>query len=224
MPHNALALFSCQLMSQTTLVANIIELTLTRPEGFDWQVGDYLWLGSEQSEFKPFSIASLPSEGVIRLQIAIVPNLSAWLSACLAAPILQIKGSVSQYHWVDHQPILMLAGGTGITPLFALLEGHQAALMQQSVTLYWGVRRAELLFVKNKLDALASQYPYFNWYPVVSEVDAQWTGLNGLLPDILEQQIVDLRNHQVMICGPWPMVKALKKLAIDQGVDSENIQ
>lgn len=224
MSHNGLPLFSCQLAQQAPLVANIVELSLTRPEGFNWQVGDYLWLGSEQGELKPFSIANLPSEPIIKLQIAIVPNLSAWLSACLAAPILQIKGPVSQYHWVDHQPIMMLAGGTGITPLLSLLQGHQAALMKQSVTLYWGVRQAELLFVKNSLDALANQHPNFSWYPVISEMDDQWTGLSGLLPDILEPKNLDLSNHQVMICGPWSMVTRLKQWALAQGAQAHHIQ
>jgi len=224
MSHTELPLFSCQLVHQTPLVANIIELSLTRPEGFDWQVGDYLWLSSETGDFKPFSIANLPSESIIKLQIAITPALSSWLAACLAQANLTMKGPVSQYHWVNSYPIMMLAGGTGITPLITLLQGHQDALLQQSVTLYWGVRKAELLFMRVILDALATQYANFSWYPVISESDEQWTGLTGLLPDILEQQAIDLTHHQVMICGPWPMVTRLKEFALAQGAQANHIQ
>ncbi len=225
MSHAQLPLFSCQLISQTALVDNIVELSLTRPEGFDWDMGDYLWLGSDNTDFKPFSIANLPTDSIIKLQIAIVPAMAAWLSHCLAQNPLQIKGSVNQYHWADNQqPMLMLAGGTGITPLLALLKGHQAALAQQSVTLYWGVRRRELLFAQATLDTLSNDYPNFKWQAVVSEYDESWTGLTGLLPDALAQQPIDLKNHHVLICGPWPMVTALKSLVLSFGAPIENLQ
>lgn len=225
MSHTELPLFSCQLIHQTALVDNIIELSLSRPEGFNWQVGDYLWLGSDQTDFKPFSIANLPTDSVIKLQVAIVPAMAQWLSHCLAQNPLQIKGSVSQYHWVEHQQsMILLAGGTGITPLLALLQGHQQELMQQSVTLYWGVRRSEHLFAQVVLDALSAHYSNFRWQAVVSDFDDNWTGLTGLLPDVLAQQSIDLTNHHVLICGPWPMVTALKSLVLSLGAKAENIQ
>lgn len=225
MSHTELPLFSCQLQHQTTLIDNIIEIILSKPEGFTWQVGDYLWFGSEQTEFKPFSIANLPSDKFIKLQISVVPVIAKWLTHCFSINSLQIKGPVSQYNWVNNnKPIIMLAGGTGITPLLTLLQGHQANLAQQKVALYWGVRHSELLFAQETLDTLASSYSNFTWFPIVSEPNLHWKGLTGLLPDVLAQESVRLTACNLMICGPWPMVKALKQLALDQGVASENIQ
>jgi NAD(P)H-flavin reductase len=225
MSHAQLPLFSCQLIHQTALVDNIIELSLSRPEGFNWQVGDYLWLGSDNGDFKPFSIANLPNESVIKLQIALVPALNEWLTHLLAQETLHIKGAVNQYHWPENQQqIMMLAGGTGITPLLALLQGHQDRLEHQLVTLYWGVRRSEHLFAQVALDALSANYPNFRWQAVVSDFDDNWTGLTGLLPDVLAQQSIDLTNHHILICGPWPMVTALKSLVLSLGAKAENIQ
>jgi NAD(P)H-flavin reductase len=225
MLHTELPLFSCQLIHQTTLVDNIVELSLSRPDGFNWQVGDYLWLGSDQTDFKPFSIANLPTDSVIKIQVAIVPTMAEWLSHCLTQSPLLIKGAVSQYHWVDYQrPMLLLAGGTGITPLLALLQGHIQQLTQQSVTLYWGVRRSELLFARAALDTLSVHYPNFRWQAVVSESDENWTGLTGLLPDVLTHKYIDLSDYNILICGPWPMVTALKNLIVSLGAKAENIQ
>lgn len=225
MNHNDLPSFSCQLLQQIPLVENIIELSLTRPENFHWQVGDYLWLGSEHSDFKPFSIANLPDESAIKLQIALVPALNDWWTHLLIQETLHIKGAVNQYHWPENQqPIMMLAGGTGITPLLALLQGHQERLEQQLVTLYWGVRRTELLFAREALEYLASSYPNFSWQAVISETDDRWTGLTGLLPDVLAEAPLSLVEHTVMICGPWSMVQSIKKWANAQGVLAEHIQ
>jgi CDP-4-dehydro-6-deoxyglucose reductase len=217
--HQSLPSFSTQILSQTTLVDHIVEIVLMRPEGFHWQVGDYLWLGSEYTDFKPFSIANLPNESIIKLHIALVPNLAAWFNQLSIQAQQQIKGAVSQYHWVNNkQPIMMFAGGTGITPLLALLEGHTDALTEQSVTLYWGVRHAQWLFAHTELDALAQNYPYFSWQAVVSEPDSEWSGLTGLLPDVIAQQQLDFSNKNIMICGPWPMVQSIKNNAMALGV------
>jgi CDP-4-dehydro-6-deoxyglucose reductase len=225
MNYNDLPSFSCQLLQQIPLVDNIIELSLTRPEGFHWQVGDYLWLGSEKSDFKPFSIANLSDASTIKLQIALVPALNDWWTHLLLQETLQIKGAVNQYHWPkNQQPIMMLAGGTGITPLLALLQGHQKRLEQQLVTLYWGVRRTELLFAREALDSLANRYPNFTWQAVISETDDRWAGLTGLLPDVLAENPLSLAEYTVMICGPWPMVQSIKKWANAQGALADHIQ
>lgn len=225
MSHDELPVFSCYFISQTTLAEHIIELTLTRPDHFHWQVGDYLWLGSEKTEAKPFSIANLPHESVIKLQIAVIPTLVDWLDDTLRCDVLQIKGAVNQYHWPHHQqPTLMLAGGTGITPLLALLQGHRADMTKAKITLYWGVKRAALLFARAALDELAAENPLFSWQAIVSEDDETWTGLTGLLPDVLAKHPQELTHHNVIICGPWPMVSAIKQWALTQGAQANAIQ
>lgn len=227
MNHQNLTTVTSRVIESEPLAGNIVKLTLNRPESFHWQAGDYLWLGIDDNNLKPFSIANLPSEmsDTIHCDVAITDALSAWLDNLVKAPQCLIKGPVNQYAWPqDNRPIMLLAGGTGISPLLALLKAHQHELNNRMVSLYWGVRRSELLFVKDQLDQLALVYPTFHWQAVISDEDAHWQGAKGNLPDVVMREISDVTDYQWLICGPWPMVKLLKTWLQEQSVDLAQIQ
>ena len=224
---NALKAFNSQVVQTQTLVANIIELVVSRPDGFNWQAGDYLWLGLDDASLKPFSIANVLSEDTqtIHCDIALTDGLTQWWQLLTQANHCLIKGPVSQYHWPSGDaPMVMLAGGTGITPLLAVLMAHEAQLTNRSVTLYWGVRREQLLYAQDELNRLMQTYPNFHWQAIVSEEDELWTGAKGNLPDVIMQTMSQVTNYEWLICGPWPMVKMLKTWLSDQSVNAEHIQ
>lgn len=227
MNHQNLTTFTSRVIESRPLAGNIIELRLARPESFHWQAGDYLWLGVDDNDLKPFSIANVPTEmtDTIHCDVAITDALSAWWDSLLQTPNCLIKGPVNQYVWPqDNRPITLLAGGTGISPLLALLKAHQNELNQRVVTLHWGVRRAELLFVKDQLDQFALDYPKFHWQAIISDEDGDWQGAKGNLPDAVMGAISDVIDYEWLICGPWPMVKLLKTWLQEQSVDSAQIQ
>ena len=161
----------------------------------------------------------------IHCDIALTDGLTQWWQLLTQANHCLIKGPVSQYHWPSGDaPMVMLAGGTGITPLLAVLMAHEAQLTDRSVTLYWGVRRQELLFAQDELNRLMQTYPNFHWQAIVSEEDELWTGAKGNLPDVIMQTMSQVTNYEWLICGPWPMVKMLKTWLSDQSVNAEHIQ
>ncbi len=227
MNHSTLTTFNSRVVAINPLVGNLVELLLERPTNFHWQAGDYLWLGLHESQLKPFSIANLSDDNTnhIRCDIAITEALVEWWKNLRQATSCLIKGPVNQYHWPEGDaPIYLLAGGTGITPLLALLKAHETALTDRVVTLYWGVRRSELLFARELLDRLAKTYAKFHWQAIISDEDESWTGAKGNLPDAVIQSIHDVNSYQWLICGPWPMVQLLKNWLINQGVMPEKIQ
>ncbi len=227
MNHTELTVFDSHIVANHPLVGNIVELVIARPDGFSWQAGDYLWLGLNEDDVKPFSIANVLTEDTqtIHFDIAVTDALTEWWQALLAASHCKIKGPVGQYHWPTGQtPVYLLAGGTGITPLLALLRAHEAELADRVVTLYWGVRQSEWLFVEKQLNQLMQTYPKFHWQAVISEADAQWKGAQGNLPDVLMQAIIPDQASEWLICGPWPMVRLLKDWLINQGIDLQQIQ
>lgn len=224
---NALTAFNSQIVHTQNLVANIVELVVSRPDGFSWQAGDYLWLGLDDASLKPFSIANVPKKNTQNIQchIALTDALTQWWQLLTQADHCLIKGPVSQYHWPSGDAsIVMLAGGTGITPLLALLMAHEAQLNDRAVTLYWGVRRQELLFAQDELNRLMQTYPNFHWQAIVSEEDELWTGAKGNLPDMVMRTMNQITNYEWLICGPWPMVKMLKEWLMRDGVNAQHIQ
>jgi len=227
MNHSTLTAFNSQVLRAQSLVDNIVELVLSRPSDFNWQAGDYLWLGLDETNLKPFSIANVftDSTQTIHCDIAVTDVLSDWWKTLMQATSCLIKGPVNQYHWPEGDaPVYLLAGGTGITPLLSLLLAHEAELNTRKVTLYWGVRRAELLFVRHQLDRLAQTYPKFHWQAVISDHEAEWIGTKGCLPDLVGELVETPDQYHWLICGPWPMVQTLKNWLLNQSVDVKKIQ
>jgi len=227
MNHQALTSFTSQVIRTNTIVGNIVELVLVRPAGFKWQAGDYLWLGINEQTLKPFSIANVMMNDTqtIHFDIALTEPLNDWWQQLIGSSHCIIKGPVNQYYWpTGNMPMYLLAGGTGITPLLALLNAHEPELKDRVVSLYWGVRQSELLFVKDQLDQLANHYTKFHWQAVISEEEPNWLGAKGYLPDLLSQSITHCNDYEWLICGPWPMVKSLKAWLETQTVDSDHIQ
>lgn len=226
MKHLQLPLFQTQLLAHDSLCEGISRLSLSLPDGLAWQAGDYVWLGPDDAHLKPFSIASAPGSDRLDIHLAHTEALMPWLAMVTASSSLSLRGPVAQYYWPDGDaPVLLVAGGTGITPFLPMLAQLTAADAARPVTLYWGVRRPELLYVADWLDALAASYPGFRWQAVVSEAETDWPGLTGLLPDVLAQRCPTLSaDTRLLCCGPWPMQQAVKQWALALGSAPENIQ
>jgi NAD(P)H-flavin reductase len=60
------------------------------------------------------------------------------------------------------------------------------------------------------LAAGAARYPQLTVIPVVSD-DPDWTGMAGLLPDVVRQQAA-CEDREVFVSGPGPMVAAVLRV------------
>jgi len=190
----------------------IRKLTIKCPEGFIWHAGDYIWLGLDDHTMKPFSIANHSSTTQIECHIAMTDAMSVWLHDIEQAQDVWMRGPVQQYHWPEgKEDILLVAGGTGITPLINLVQKNISN--QRTIVLYWGIKDLSFAYLQQDLASLAMKYSHFHYHLVLSEPTINWQGLTGLVPDVVAQQYPLSDTQHCLICGPWPMVNAVKAWA-----------
>lgn len=115
------------------------------------------------------------------------------------------------------EPMLLLAAGSGITPLMSLLRAHAARGFPAPVTmLYWVRTRDELCFTR-ALRELASRHPAFDLRFVLtrqeplSEDEAQ----GHIDAAMLQRRVPDMAARTVYACGPAGFVG--KVHALTQG-------
>lgn len=103
--------------------------------------------------------------------------------------------------------LLMVAGGTGLAPLRAVLEqidrDWQAGRGGPRVHLFHGARMPWNLYEHDRLKQL-TQRPWFSYTPVISD-DASYPGTRGLVGSIAAQS-EECDGRQVMVCGSEAMV------------------
>ena len=119
--------------------------------------------------------------------------------------------------------LLMVGGGTGLAPLKSIIESLLDEPGRPGITLYWGVRRAEDLYLDEQLNHWARTLPDFRYVPVLSEPDPEWGGRRGFVHEAVCQDFDDLSPFDAYLCGPPPMIAAAKTSFAQRGLDVERI-
>ncbi|HVL02042.1 MAG TPA: 2Fe-2S iron-sulfur cluster binding domain-containing protein [Dongiaceae bacterium] len=121
--------------------------------------------------------------------------------------------------------LLCVAGGSGLAPLIALLEGALGTdADRRNVYLLMGARSQHDLYYLDQIRALQQQWRgRFEFIPVLSEepADSDWTGQRGWVTDAITA--TNTQNAQGYLCGPPPMIDAAITRMTTLGVPREQI-
>lgn len=132
------------------------------------------------------------------------------------------KGSFS-LHEVT-RPLLLVAGGTGLSAIMAMLHELAAGdYSQQPIQLVYGVNTPEDICGAEQLEAFRNSLPDFS-YQVVSVGDAEdWQGPVGFVTDVLDPQRLHGGAVDAYLCGPPPMIEAVERWFESSGLQGYNI-
>ncbi|QPG76253.1 hypothetical protein FOA43_003639 [Brettanomyces nanus] len=107
----------------------------------------------------------------------------------------------------------LIAGGSGITPLYSVLNYLMTEKPDSRVNLIFANKSMDDIIFKKELDALHEQYS--NRFLVTYVVDRENTPatpstvVGRINPDLLEKTI--WKDSDIFVCGPDGMVSALRK-------------
>lgn len=140
---------------------------------------------------------------------------------------LDIKGPLPKYSWTPnkHEHIALIAGGTGITPMFQLCRAiFKNPEDKTKVTLVFGNVTEDDILLKHELAELENTYPQrFRAFYVLDNPPKTWAGGKGyinseLLKTVLPEPKAD--NIKLFVCGPPGLMTSIsgnKKSPKDQG-------
>ncbi len=197
------------------LTANVIEVVLIKP-GYPPLPGHFITLKLRDGKgtfYRPFSIVSYHHE-VIRLCIKLYPGsrtAAALFSLTIGATIDISPPKGTFLLRTPDQPKLFVATGTGIAPLYALME----AAPEADKTLLFGVHsEADLIY----LDSLSS-LPKTRIIPVLSRSSSAWQGLKGRVTSHITQFTTPINGQkkEVYICGNPAMIQDVKSVLKTSG-------
>lgn len=107
------------------------------------------------------------------------------------------------------RPVILVAGGTGLSAILAMAESLPAET-GQPVYLLYGVTAAEDLCKLDELKALRRRVAALELHVIVSNPDAAWDGPTGLVTDLLDERMLAGGDADVYLCGPAAMVEATR--------------
>jgi CDP-4-dehydro-6-deoxyglucose reductase len=129
--------------------------------------------------------------------------------------ILRFEGPLGTFFVRDEsdKPMVLLASGTGFAPIKAIVEHQRASGSQRRMTLYWGGRRPQDLYMDALCRQWAQEMPNFSYVPVVSDAlpEENWSGRTGFVHRAVIDDLPDMSGHQVYACGAPIVVESAKR-------------
>jgi NAD(P)H-flavin reductase len=180
--------------------------------------------------WRSFSMANPPDEnGRVDLIIKILPGgvFSTALEERLKpGDSVRLRGPLGQFGVrLSHRPMIMVAGGSGMAPVLAMLRHLAATGNRRDVTFFYGARTRRDLILTRELDALAAQHDWLTFVPALSEPsgDDGWPGETGLITEVLARRHPSTRGMEAYLCGPPPMIDAAIEVLKSTGCKERHI-
>ncbi len=150
-------------------------------------------------------------------------------SVCVGDRI-EVKAPAGQF-WLDEEsqvPVVLLAGGIGITPMVSMLERMQATGSQRSAVLFYGVNHSREHAFEKHLKSIAAAMPnvhVINCYsrPLPEDVAGEQFQVHGFVSIDLLRQVLPNNHYQFYMCGPPPFMESLYQGLIDWQVPMSRI-
>ena len=139
---------------------------------------------------------------------------------------VEANGPFGQFYFDEskHRNVVLLAAGSGITPMMAILRYMDDLCVQTPVTLLYCVRTRSDIIFESDLEQLRSRLKNFQYRVLLSQPHAEWSGPRGHINrEFIEDAVKDLMSPDFFLCGPSPFMDASLTILTGLGVKSERI-
>ncbi len=167
--------------------------------------------------YHPFSIASGKFDGKLRFAIRMSGDYTRKLTSIHSDAKAYIKGPYGGFTFLQHKnkKQLWIAGGIGVTPFLSGARSMRRSHEKGMVEMIYASDDTNPYGLK-ELETIEDQNPAFN----VTHFHKEKFGHVSL--EVLQEQLKDLHERVIYICGPPVMMNVLKDEAERLGL-SENI-
>ena len=184
------------------------------------------------SAVREYSIASAPREdGRIELSVERLPDgeVSPYLTKDLAiGDMVELRGPIGGWFvWRENQaePIQLVAGGSGIVPLMAMIRSRVVTHTTAPFRLLYSVRNPESVWYRDELQALSADgigvtFVYTRTSP------PNWPRLPGRIDATLlaDASWPSTESPTCYVCGPTSFVEHVAQLLITSGHEPARIR
>jgi len=183
---------------------------------------------------RSYSIASAPQEAG-RLALTVERIEGGEVSPYLVDQLtvgdkLELRGPIGGYFvWEAHMggPLLLIAGGSGVVPLMAMIRHRAASKSAIPTHLLYSSRSYEELIYRDELARLLEDGTQLQVsYTLTRAQPSGWTGYRRRIDaDLLRDVAWPLDEHPlVFICGPTPFVETAAANLVALGYEPDRIK
>ena len=207
------------------LAGQHVDVRLTAEDGYQAQ--------------RSYSIASSPDETLVSLTVEALDDgeVSSYLCGELRqGDALELRGPIGGYFvWrvTDGGPLLLVAGGSGIVPLMAMLRHRAVRLVERSARqavparLLYSSRSLDDVIYRAELDRLAAEDDSLRVvHTITRDAPNDWAGYRRRIDRAMLDEVgwPPSDHPHVFVCGPTSMVEAAASALVESGHAPERIR
>ncbi|MBB6637108.1 FAD-dependent oxidoreductase [Cohnella thailandensis] len=201
---------------------NVHTFVFEKEKDITWKAGQYGLFGITHKKIKnatkPFSLASAPSENVIKISTIIREKPSEFKKALLELQQgmkVNMSGPLGPFYLKDNSRTLLIAGGIGITPFRSILkqvEAEGTEVGNRIHLLYLDSQKSHLF--KNEIDGIAD-----NTSMSITYLDSS----DELHSELDKFIALNKDNGKYYVAGPKAMVGSITTYLQNKKVSKRNI-
>jgi ferredoxin-NADP reductase len=181
---------------------------------------------------RSYSIASPPDGQRVELTIQRVPNgeLSSYMCGEMrVGDEAELRGPVGGWfvwHREQSDPVLLVAGGSGVVPLMAMLRERARVGSAAPFSLLYSVRSPQVVLYADELAQLARAGDGLSVSLLYTDSAPEGTTrpVGRIRPDDLTGSVPPGFAGSAYVCGPTAFVEAVAGLLTDQGHDPATVR
>jgi ferredoxin-NADP reductase len=196
------------------------DLRLTAADGYQTQ--------------RSYSIASEPErEGEVDITVERIDDgeVSSYLHDVLVpGDRIEVRGPIGGYFvWeaTMTDPLLLIAGGSGVVPLMSMIRHCVAAGAKNPTALLYSSRNFEDVIYYNELEKLARSNDAVRiFHTLTRSQPTDWKSYARRIDEAMLKEVAGPlgRAVQVFICGPTLMVESAANTLVEVGIDPNRIR
>jgi len=182
---------------------------------------------------RSYSIASAPEDG--RVQLLVERLEDGEVSPYLTDEIrvgdgLELRGPIGGWFaWEAREggPLLLVAGGSGIAPLIAMIRHHKAAGSDAPVRLLFSSRSYEEVIFREELEELFAEDGTLEvTHTLTRSTPPGWTGYARRIDEEMLEDVAFSPEERpfAFVCGPTPLVETVATALVGLGHDPTRVK
>jgi ferredoxin-NADP reductase len=182
---------------------------------------------------RSYSIASAPGEPQVTITVERLDDgeVSPYLTDELrVGDELELRGPIGGWFtWRPEQggPLLLVAGGSGIAPLMAMIRQRAAVQSPVPVSLLYSSRSYDEIIYREELDqGAAGDMDLDVAYTLTRSQPTGWPGYHRRIDHAMLEEVAwtPAEHPQIFICGPTPLVELVATMCVELGHAPESVK
>jgi len=222
--------FETTVVASRKLTPQTHGIMLKKPAGFSFRPTQFTFLSMKTDrglDVRPMSIATSPTRP--NLEYAVRTGDSSFKRAFASlrpGDMVGVQGPFGHFLLEEDRPVVLIAGGIGITPLKGMAEYASDKALPIPVTLIYSNRSQEEIAYRAELEELERRNARFRVIHTLtgSRVAKGWKGVVGRIGEgHIREAAGGLDRPVYYICGKPSMVGAMLSLLSNSGVPEDDV-